>query len=101
MGAARLGQAHLDSGEVVRARQLATKAFADCVDAGARVAGIVAAATLAAALRAEAGLAAAARIEEVSATADRLIADTGARNLSSRVSMERAALAELRGDVPA
>jgi len=53
---------------------------------------------LSAALRAETGLAAAARIDEVLATADRLIAETGARNLSAFVLVERAALAELRGD---
>lgn len=45
--------------------------------------------------------AAAPRIEEVLATADRLIAETGACNLTPFVLVERAALAELRGDARA
>ncbi|MBI1816960.1 MAG: hypothetical protein HYR72_18430 [Deltaproteobacteria bacterium] len=52
---------------------------------------------LSAALRAEMGLAAAARIDDVLATADRLIAETGACNMTAFVLAERAALAELRG----
>jgi class 3 adenylate cyclase len=42
--------------------------------------------------------AAAPRIDDALATADRLIAETGARNLTSFVLVERAALAALRGD---
>ena len=63
-----------------------------------RAVAVLAAVTLSAALRAETGLAAAPRNDEVLAIADRLIAETGARNLSPFVLVERAALAELRGD---
>jgi hypothetical protein len=50
------------------------------------------------ALRTQSGAEAGPRIGEVLATADRLIAETGARNLTPFVLVERAALAELRGD---
>jgi hypothetical protein len=60
---------------------------------------IEAAVALAAALRAETGVTAATRIEEVLATAERLVAETGGRNLTPFVLVERAGLARLRGDV--
>ena len=49
-------------------------------------------------LRARDGAAAAERIEELAKLADRLIAETGARNLSAWVEVERAELCGLRGD---
>jgi len=94
-----LAQAWLAAGDPVRARALAEGALGTCLDTGARLFGIEAALALSAALRAEPGGAAARRIDDVLATADRLIAETGARNLTAFVCVERAALAALQGDV--
>ena len=60
--------------------------------------GDLAAVRVNAALRADAGANAAARIDDGLATADRLIVETGARNLAAFVLVERAALSGLRGE---
>ncbi len=93
-----LAQAWLAAGDPARARAIAEDTLTNCLDVGARLVAIDAAVVLAAALRAESGVSAAARIDEVLATADRLIAETGACNLTPFVLVERAALAELRSD---
>ena len=84
--------------EPSRARAMAEAALNDCLAIGNRLCAIDSALVLSAALRAEVGLAAAARIDDVLATADRLIGETGACNLTAFVLVERAALSELRGD---
>jgi hypothetical protein len=94
-----LAQACLAAGDPVRSRALAETILADCLEIGARVNAIEAAVALSAALRAHAGAAAAPRMDEVLATAERLIAETGARNLTPFVLMERAGLAELREEM--
>jgi hypothetical protein len=93
-----LAQAWLAAGDTARARAIAEETLAHCLEIGSRPVAIEAAVTLSAALRAETGLAAAPRIDQVLAIADRLIAETGARNLTPFVLVERAALAALRGD---
>jgi hypothetical protein len=93
-----LAQAWLAAGDTARARAIAEETLISCLEIGSRLVAIEAAVTLSAALRAETGLAAAPRIDEVLAIADRLIAETGARNLTAFVLVERAALAALRGD---
>ena len=95
-----LAQARLEAGEPARARAMAAAALNDSLQLGARLGAIDSALVLSAALRAEIGLGAAPRIEEVLATADRLIAETGACNMTAFVLVERAALSELRGEVP-
>jgi class 3 adenylate cyclase/tetratricopeptide (TPR) repeat protein len=94
-----LAQAWLAAGDPTRAQAIAEETLSNCLDIGARPVAIEAAVTQSAALRAATGLAAAPRIDEVLATADRLVAETGARNLTAFVLVERAALAALRGDV--
>jgi class 3 adenylate cyclase/tetratricopeptide (TPR) repeat protein len=93
-----LAQARLAAGDPGRARTIAEDALSRCLQIGARLCAIEAAVVLAAALRAEMGVAAAPRIDEPLATADRLIAETGARNLTPFVLVERAAWSGLRGD---
>ncbi|HXJ36133.1 MAG TPA: adenylate/guanylate cyclase domain-containing protein [Candidatus Eisenbacteria bacterium] len=95
----RLAQACLGAGDASRARALAEAALSQSLEIGARVDAVEAALVLSAALRAEVGPGAAARIEELLARAERSIAETGARSLIAFVLAERAALAELRGDV--
>jgi tetratricopeptide (TPR) repeat protein len=94
-----LAQAWLAAGDPARARAIAEETLTCCLEIGARVVAIEAAVTLSAALRAEIGPSAGQRIEEILATADRLIAETGACNLTAFVLVERASLAELRGMV--
>jgi len=77
---------------------MAEAALDSSLKLGARLCAIDSALVLSAALRAEAGLEAAPRIEAVLATADHLIAETGARNMAAFVLVERAALSELRGE---
>jgi hypothetical protein len=93
-----LAQAWLAAGDTARARAIAEETLTRCLEIGSRPVAIEAAVTLSATLRAETGLAGAPRIDEVLGIADRLIAETGARNLTPFVLMERAALAALRGD---
>jgi adenylate cyclase len=93
-----LAEAWLAAGDPARARGIAEDTLTSCLEIGARPVAIEAALVLSAALRADAGVAAAARIDEVLATADRLIAETGACNLTAFVLVERAVLWELRGD---
>ena len=93
-----LAHASLASGDLRRARVLAEEALTHCLENGARLDAIEAALALAAALRADAGVGETARIEDVLATADRLIDETGARNMTAFVLVERAALSALRGD---
>jgi adenylate cyclase len=93
-----LAQAWLAAGDPARARAIAEDTLASCLQIGARLIAIEAALALSAALRAEGGAAVAPRIDEVLATADRLIAETGACNLAPFVLVERAALSELRGE---
>ena len=71
---------------------IAEDTLTSCLEIGARPVAIEAA------LRVDTGVPAAARIDEVLATADRLIAETGACNLTPFVLVERAALSALRGD---
>jgi hypothetical protein len=87
--------AALASGNPERARRLAEEMLISCLENGARLGAIEAAVALSAALRAIAGATEADRIEEVLATADRLIAESGACNLTPFVLLERAGLAEL------
>jgi class 3 adenylate cyclase len=94
-----LAQAWLAAGDPARARAIAEDTLTNCLEIGARLVAIEAAVALSAALRAETGVAAAPRIDEVLGTADRLIAGTGACNLTPFVFVERAALSELRGDL--
>jgi len=91
-----LAQGWLAAGDPARAHAIAEETVTTCLEMGARVVAIEAAVTLSAALRAEIGVSAGQRIEEVLATADRLIAETGACNLTPFVLVERASLAELR-----
>jgi class 3 adenylate cyclase len=93
-----LARAWLAVGDANRARVRAEETLARCLGMGARLDAVEAALVLSAALRADAGAGEAVRSEEVLATADRLIAETGARNLAAFVLVERAALAELCGD---
>ncbi len=96
-----LAEAWLAAGDATRAREIADELLARCLETGVRLVAVEAALTLSRALRAETGVAAAPRVDELLATADRLIAETRARNLTSFVLVERAALAALRGDVRA
>ena len=73
-----LAQARLEAGEPAPARVIAEAALDASLELGARLSAIDSALVLSAALRAETGLGAASRIEAVLATADRLIAETGA-----------------------
>jgi class 3 adenylate cyclase/tetratricopeptide (TPR) repeat protein len=91
---------HLERGDAARARADAEAALADLLDRGLRLVAAEAALTLVAALRAEGRPGARQRIEEALATADRLIAETGACNLAPFVLLERAALVEADGDEP-
>jgi len=85
---------HLARGDGPRARAGAEAALTSLLDRGVLVAAAEMALTLAAALRAEGGHDAGRRIDEVLATADRLIAETGACNLAPFVLLERAASLE-------
>ena len=91
-------RARLANGEIEAARADAEQLFARALEVGARVTAAEAAITLSEVLRAQADPANAARIEDVLATADRLIAETGACNLAPFVLLERAAL--LGADAP-
>jgi class 3 adenylate cyclase len=93
-----LANTALAGGNPERARGIAEETLTSCLEMGARLGAIEAAVALSAALRAIAGAGEAERIEEVLATADRLIAETGACNLTAFVLVERAGLAELRGE---
>ncbi len=94
-----MAQAWLAAGDPARARAIADEVLTYCLGVGLRLVAIEAAVTLSAALRAEGGSAAAPRIDEVLGIADRLIAETGACNLTPFVLVERAGVAELCGDV--
>jgi len=94
-----LAQARLAAGEPARARAMAEAALGESLKLGARLWAIDSALVLSAALRAEMGLGAAPQIESVLASADRLIAETGACNMTAFVLVERAALAELRREM--
>jgi hypothetical protein len=85
-------RAQLASGDFARARRGAEQTFAHLLELGARIEAVEAALTLSAAIRAQGDASEIARIEDVLATADRLIAETGARNLAPLVLLERAAL---------
>ena len=93
-----LADACLAAGDPVRARALAEGALATGLATGGRLLAIEAAPALSAALRTELGVAALPRIDDVLTTADRLIAETGARNMTAFVLVERAAAAALQGD---
>ena len=84
----------LERGDAAGARAVAEAALTSQLDRGCRAAAAEMAVTLAAALRAEGGPDAAPRIDEVLASADRLIAETGACNLAPFVLLERAASRE-------
>jgi len=94
----RLAQARLAAGDAGGARTLAETCRAHALEVGARRDAIEAAIILAQALRVESGLAVAAHADEVLASAERLIAATGARNLEPFLLVERAAWSALRGD---
>jgi len=93
-----LANAALADGNAKRARGIAEEALVSCLEIGARLGAIEAAVALSTARRAIVGVGGAERIEEVFAMAERLIAETGARNLTPFVLVERAELAELRGE---
>jgi hypothetical protein len=82
----------LANGELALARLAAEQVFSRSLELGTRIEAVEAALTLATILRAQADPAEASRIETLLATADRLIAETGARNLTPFVHLERAAL---------
>ena len=93
-----LARAWLAAANPARSRTIAEETLSDCLRFGTRLSAIDSAVALSAALRADAGVTAAPRIDEVLATAERLIAETGARNLTPFVLVEHAGLAELRGE---
>ncbi len=85
-------QVRLANGEIARARAAAELAFARSLDAGARLLAVEAALALSSIIRAQGDTSEVARIEAILATADRLIAETGARNLAPLLLLERVAL---------
>jgi class 3 adenylate cyclase len=85
-------RAQLAQGDFARARRGAEETFAHLLELGARIEAVEAALTLSAAIRAQGDATAISRIEAILATADRLIAETGAHNLAPFVLLERAAL---------
>ena len=85
-------RARLANGEVEAACADAEHVFAHALEVGARIEAVEAAITLSAVLGARGDPAEANRIAEVLAIADRLIGETGARNLAPFVLLERAAL---------
>ncbi len=85
-------RARLASGESAQARVDAEQAFTRALELGARIDAIEAGLALSAVIRAQGDAAETSRIESILATADRLIAETGARNLAPFVLLERAAL---------
>jgi tetratricopeptide (TPR) repeat protein len=93
-----LVSALLGCGDVERAERLAETSLARCLEIGARTPAMAEALALSRVLRARAGVAAGERIEELLRLVERLIAETGARNLSPCVALERAELCGLRGD---
>jgi class 3 adenylate cyclase len=82
----------LANGEVGAARADCEHVFARALEVGARIEAVEAAITLSKVLRAQGDPADAARIAELLAAAERLIAETGARNLAPLLWLERAAL---------
>jgi class 3 adenylate cyclase len=84
--------AQIARGEAADARAGAEGVLARLLERGIRAVAAQTAILLATALRIEAGPDAARRIDAALATADRLIAETGARNLAPLVLLERAAL---------
>jgi class 3 adenylate cyclase/tetratricopeptide (TPR) repeat protein len=88
----------LASGEAERAARELERALEECLEGGFRLQAVEAALALSSALRARSGAAAADRIEALAKLADGLIEETGARNLSPLVALERAELCALRGD---
>jgi hypothetical protein len=84
-----LAQAWLAAGNPKSSRAVAEESLTHCLQIGIRVGAIEAAVALSAALRSDAGVAAAPRIDEVLATAERLIAETGAVNLTPFVLLAR------------
>jgi len=92
-----LANTALARGEPERARILAEQALTACLEMGAHLGAIEAAVALSAVLRALAGSTEIERARDALATAERLIAETGARNLTAFVLVERAGLAELDG----
>jgi predicted ATPase/class 3 adenylate cyclase len=91
-------RAQLANGDLAQARADAEQLLARTLELGARLPAVEAALTLAAALRAGADAAETSRIDELLATADRLIEETGARNLAPLVLVERAARLTRAGD---
>jgi hypothetical protein len=85
-------RARLATGDFAGARVDAEQVFDRSLEVGARIEAAEAALALSAAIRAQGDASEIARIEDVLATADRLIAETGARNLAPLVLLERAAL---------
>jgi hypothetical protein len=77
---------------------LAQKSLERCLEIGARLRAVELALVASRALRARSAAAAAVRIEELLALGERLIAETGARNFSGRLELERAELCALHGD---
>jgi len=93
-----LAEAHLGSGEVGRAWQVADEAVARARQIGARVDEIQAELALARVLRHTEAATATSVIEEALRRASALIEETGARGYAPLVHVERAALARLTGD---
>jgi class 3 adenylate cyclase len=95
------GRARLLRGEWERALNETEPLLARALEVGARIHAIEAVLILAEAIRAEGSPAGISRIEDLLATADRLIAETGARNLRPPVLLARAALLTRAEDAPA
>ncbi len=88
----------LAAGDTARAERVAQESLDLCLEIGAKPNAAQVAPMLSSVLRARHGAAAADRVEELAKLADRLISETGARNLSAWVELERAELCGLRGD---
>ena len=89
------------NGEVESARADAEQVLARSIEVGTRILAVEAAITLSGILRAQGDPAGLARIGDLLATAERLIAETGAHNLTPLACLERAALLTRDEEAPA
>jgi hypothetical protein len=94
-------QAWLAAGEITRARAEAEQVFTRSLELGARLHAVEAALILSAAIRTQGDPSDSPQVESVLGTAERLIAETGARNFSPLVLLERAASLLSEADAPA
>ncbi len=96
-----LAEAVMRAGDLARARALAEEAIEVASGAGFRIDLVLAQCVLARVLLRQEGARAAAEIERALDEADRLVQDTGARNLGGLLLLERAELARAQGDAAA